>query len=339
MTDVELLPRANLRTVLRGDAQIVGSRCDPKLPRGLVSPIEARITAGMPYGDLAAAEAEYLRGRTTCSDVAVLARAALASALSGSGNAREERRPYVVSAYLDNVTITGAVEEIFAPLRGENGERAKVVCFAHPHALNLARFNTELANQLARADVVLPDGIGIRIAARLLGVAMRHNVNGTDLLPVLCGEAVSREIPLVLVGAAEGVAERCSAQLRDTFPGLSIPIVSDGYVDERASVELAQRIAALGRCVVLVGMGTPIQERWTFQYLGDIPGVTALTVGGLFDFFSGDRRRAPVAWRELGIEWLYRMLQEPRRLAKRYLVGNPFFLGLAALQRLSGDDR
>jgi N-acetylglucosaminyldiphosphoundecaprenol N-acetyl-beta-D-mannosaminyltransferase len=81
-------------------------------------------------------------------------------------------------------------------------------------------------------------------------------------------------------------------------------------------------------------MGSPIQERFAWEHLAHIPTATVITVGGLFDFFSGRVPRAPLAWRELGLEWLFRLVQEPRRLAKRYLVGNPLFLLLALKQRL-----
>jgi N-acetylglucosaminyldiphosphoundecaprenol N-acetyl-beta-D-mannosaminyltransferase len=114
-------------------------------------------------------------------------------------------------------------------------------------------------------------------------------------------------------------------------------VISSGYFATEADAEaVAQRIAALGRVLVLVGMGSPRQEQWSWKYLRNCAGATVLTVGGLFDFYSGRIRRAPIFWRDAGMEWVWRMLQEPRRLAKRYLVGNPLFLALALEQRLRG---
>lgn len=329
--NVELLPRASLSDVVKGRTPLVGSRLDPNAPRGLVSPVESRVHLGIPYGDLAEDEAKYLRERRPSDDAGVLLRALLASAL-----AQEEKEahpaPKIVSAKVHNLTIDEALDAVFAP-PGDR-RRASIVHFVHPHALNLAAFDAEHAQRLAGADWVLPDGVGIRIAASLLGVAMRHNLNGTDLLPILCERAAKEGIPLALIGAAPGVAEECAQKLMEASPGLSIPVISHGFLKPAEAKAVAAKIEALGRSIVLVGMGSPIQERFAWEHLAHIPGATVITVGGLFDFFSGRVPRAPLAWRELGLEWLFRLLQEPRRLAKRYLVGNPLFLLLALKQRL-----
>jgi len=285
--------------------------------------VEARWLLGVPYGDLPAEEARYLEGRTPATDFGVMLRASVARALAPPEDAEPEARPWIVSACVDNLTIEEAVERIFTP--GESG-RAKQVPFVHPHALNLAARDEALARALAEADLVLPDGIGIRVGAALLGVAMRHNLNGTDLLPVLCAEARARGWPMVLVGAAPGVADACAEKLREAHPGLALPIVSHGFLSEAESRALAESISRLGHCLVLVGMGSPRQELWAREYLSGAARAVILTVGGLFDFYSGRMPRAPIAWRELGLEWVYRLVQEPRRMARRYILGNPLFL-------------
>jgi len=326
--------RAPLSEVLRGRAGLVGARYDQDARPGWISPVEARVLMGIPYGDLAAEERDYLEGpdRSLGSDAAVLARAAVARLLTPPGGAREEDHPHIVSATVDNLTIDRAVRAILdEPLP----DRARVVCFVHPHALNLATFDRDFASLVARADVVLPDGIGVRLAAAILGVAMRHNLNGTDLLPLLCDAAIDRDVPLVLIGASEGVAEACADNLRRHHPGLRTPVVHHGYLDAESSDALRERVSGLGRALVLVGMGSPRQERWVFEHLADVPGITVITVGGLFDFFSGRIARAPVAWRELGLEWLWRVRQEPRRLARRYFLGNPLFLWRVVERRLT----
>jgi N-acetylglucosaminyldiphosphoundecaprenol N-acetyl-beta-D-mannosaminyltransferase len=316
--------------VVRRRAPLVGARLAEEAPRGFVSPVEARVHVGIAYGDLLAEEQAYLaRPRSLGQDVKVAARALVATAL-GQGAGREEARPFLVSTNVDNVSLEEALSSILAsPPEG----RASLVHFVHPHALNTAFTDGALREQLARADLVLPDGIGLRLAARVLGVSLRHNLNGTDLLPVLCARAAQEGIPLVLVGAAEGIAEACRERLLAATPGLRIPIAHHGYLDHDTSRALAGRIGALGRVIVLVGMGTPLQERWAHAHLADLPECTALTVGGLFDFFSGRMPRAPLALRELGLEWAFRLAQEPRRLGKRYLLGNPLFLTLATMQR------
>ncbi|MHA7630727.1 WecB/TagA/CpsF family glycosyltransferase [Corallococcus sp. M7] len=324
------LPRALLRDVLRGRAPLVGARFNEALPRGYLSPVEARWLMGVPYGDLPADEARYLAVRTPARDFGVMLRASVARALAPPGGAEPRMRPWIVSAHVDNLTIEEAVERIFTPAEGG---RAKLVPFVHPHALNLAARDKALSEVLAEADLVLPDGIGIRLGAAVLGVAMRHNLNGTDLLPVLCRESRARGWPLVLVGSAPGVADACAEKLREAHPGLALPIVSHGFLPEAESRALADSISRLGRCLVLVGMGSPLQELWAREYLSGAAHAVVLTVGGLFDFYSGRMPRAPIAWREMGLEWLYRLLQEPRRMARRYLFGNLLFMLRILMQR------
>lgn len=210
-----------------------------------------------------------------------------------------------------------------------------MVAFVHAHALNHARFDPGYAHLLARCDLVLADGIGIRIASKLLGTPLVHNINGTDLLPLLCEAAAARRLPLALIGGADNVAARCAEALTQATPALPIALTSHGYLRPEASQRLAGRIARMGRCIVLVGMGSPLQERWAFEHLRDVAGATVVTVGGLFDFYSGRIPRAPMVWRELGLEWAYRLSQEPSRMFTRYVLGNPLFLSLAVAQRLS----
>lgn len=344
-TGAPILPRAALTDVLRGRAPLVGARWDPRARRGFVSPIEARAQLGLIYGDPAQIEAESLarRGRLSAGsgphvrrllhDGGVLGRSLLTRLLWPAGEARAGARPFIVSARVDNVTFREALAAIFAP--PEHG-RARMIHFVHPHTLNLAALHRDHQARLERADALLPDGVGLRVAAAIVGTALRGNVNGTDLLPLLCSEARARGVPLALIGAAPGVAEQCAARLSRDTSGLQIPLVSHGYLSEAEALAVAARVRALGRIVVLVGMGSPLQERWAWRYLASLPEVTAVTVGGLFDFFSGRVPRAPVAVRELGLEWLYRLYQEPRRLARRYLLGNPLFVLLALHQRALG---
>jgi len=245
----------------------------------------------------------------------------------------QQKLPFVVSAHLHDVPPSDAVELVFAP---PPASRARILHFAHAHALWLARRDPLLAGSFARADAVFPDGIGVRLASRILGSNVRHNVNGTDLLPLLCERAVRESWPLVLVGGAEGVAALCAAHLCRRYPRLSVPIATHGFGSHDESVRVADAIASLGRVLVLVGMGSPLQELWTHRYLAQASGATALTVGGLFDFYSGRMRRAPFAVRALRCEWMFRLALEPRRLSRRYLVGGPAFLGTAVWDRVTG---
>ncbi|MFT3768675.1 MAG: WecB/TagA/CpsF family glycosyltransferase [Minicystis sp.] len=330
-----LLPRAPLRDVLLGRAPLVGSRCDPAAPRGLVSPIEARIHLGLRYEDPVEEERRRLARTGPRETFSLVLRTALAETLWPSGGKRPLQRPFIVSTAVDNITVAEALEAVFT--RRVPG-RATMIHFVHPHALTLAAFDREHAGLLERADLRLPDGVGLRLAAALLDVQLADNVNGTDLLPLLCREAARRHLPMVLIGGAPGVAARCAARLVEGTPELAIAFTEHGYHDDDASRAVAERVRALGRAVVLVGMGSPVQERWAWRHLASAEDAAVLTVGGLFDFYSGRIPRAPEAVRELGLEWAHRLAQEPRRLGKRYLLGNPLFVALVLTQRLRGPE-
>ncbi len=328
-----LLPRARFFDVLLRNSPLIGTRMNASMRRGWVSPIEARVHLGIPYGDLVSEERRCLEERSFTKNISVLLRAFVAWLLSSRKGLRPEPRPHIVSAVVDNITIEDVLAYLVAP---PSGNHTRIVYIVHPHALNLAASDKKFQEQLRRGHLVLPDGIGIRIAASILGVSLRHNLNGTDLLPQICKAAADSDLPLVLIGAKPEIVSACAENLCRDTPGLSIPLYHDGYVDDGQSKQLARQIQEIGRCIVLVGMGSPLQEQWAYKYLAHVPNVTVVTVGGLFDFFSGKIPRAPMAWRELGIEWLWRLRQEPRRLAKRYLLGNPRFLYLALKQRFLG---
>lgn len=329
--NASLLPRAPISDVLRGHAPLIGARLDPTAPRGFASPIEARCHLGLLYdGDVSETERAALdQGPGTFPQQLGTALKGVATGVL-AGDVTEEARPHVVSTRVDNISIEEALERIVE----DPGRSSRIVHFVHPHALNLAVHDAALRDALAKADLVLPDGVGLRIGAKLLGRPLTHNVNGTDLLPLLCERLAREQLPMCLIGAAPGVAEACADRLRETHPGLKTPIVHHGYLEPETTDALVTQIRALGRCVVLVGMGSPRQEQWVRQHLADLPGVTVVTVGGLFDFYSDRIPRAPRAWRELGFEWAWRLRQEPRRLARRYLLGNPLFLARVARQRL-----
>ncbi|MCX5745012.1 MAG: WecB/TagA/CpsF family glycosyltransferase, partial [Proteobacteria bacterium] len=238
-TALDLLPPAPWSEVVRGRADLIGSRLDPTRRRGRFSPIEARVLLGLAYDGAAADEAQRLAARSPRQDLTTLVSAVVAQAIAPAG--RDEPRPWIVAARVDNVAARDAVARIVGTAAGA----PRLVCFVHPHALNLATTDAALRATLARADLVLPDGVGIRIAARLLGVDLRHNVNGTDLLPLLCDAAATASVPIVLVGAAPGIADACAMRLRALHPTLTIPVVSHGFLDDDASRALATRVRGL----------------------------------------------------------------------------------------------
>lgn len=200
------------------------------------------------------------------------------------------------------------------------------------HVCNLAREDAELAGFLDRS-FTYADGQSVLWGARLLGYALPERLATTDLaLPVLVA-AAKRNIPVYFFGAADGVAETAARKLRTQVPGLKLR-THHGYVDEEEMPSLLADIAAHGTEILFVGLGDPRQQRWIERNIEHLPPVV-LTCGGLFDWLSGRNKRAPKWMIRFGLEWLWRLAIEPRRLARRYIIGNPLFIFALVRQRLA----
>jgi N-acetylglucosaminyldiphosphoundecaprenol N-acetyl-beta-D-mannosaminyltransferase len=185
------------------------------------------------------------------------------------------------------------------------------------------------------ADLVTPDGMPLVWALRLLGVPDASRVYGPDLTPLVCEEAARRGVPVGFYGGQDDVLDDLAASLTTRYPGLRIayrwsPPFRPLTTEEEARV--ADDLVRSGTRVLFVGLGTPKQERWMADHKG-LPMVM-LGVGAAFDFLSGRKRQAPRALQGLGLEWLYRLAHEPRRLWRRYLYRNPRFVALFAAQLL-----
>lgn len=201
------------------------------------------------------------------------------------------------------------------------------VYFINADCLNISSKDEEYRSILNSQTLVLPDGAGLNIACRMIGERLVANLNGTDLLPELCTVAGVNKYTMFLLGAAPGVAERMKENLQSTYPGLNIVGEHHGYFDhETNSHEVIEQINDASPDIVLVAFGAPRQEKWIHHHKEMINSKLLIGVGGLFDFYSGDKRRAPIWMRQSGIEWMYRLYLEPGRLWRRYIVGNPLFV-------------
>ncbi|MDZ3830808.1 MAG: WecB/TagA/CpsF family glycosyltransferase [Sphingopyxis sp.] len=220
-------------------------------------------------------------------------------------------------------TRAHAAEEIVAMAAA--GERATIQ-FVNAHCVNRARRDAAYRRTLARSDLLLPDGSGIAIAARLAGVPLGDNLNGTDLFPDICRNAAQRGQSIFLLGGRPGIAARAAQTMRTRQPGLHIAGTYHGFWRADEEEMLIDEINASGATIVMVGLGVPLQEKWIDRVRPCLAAPIVMGVGGLFDYYSGAIPRAPAALRAIGCEWAWRLLQEPRRMAGRYLLGNPLFL-------------
>jgi N-acetylglucosaminyldiphosphoundecaprenol N-acetyl-beta-D-mannosaminyltransferase len=181
---------------------------------------------------------------------------------------------------------------------------------------------------LESAGLLIPDGIGVVLAARLLHRARIARVPGCELMPALCAHAAARGLSVFLFGGAPGVAEAAAAELALRNPGLRIAGWQHGYLDAAESHALLARINALKPDMLFVALGSPKQELWITENLGKLDIKICQAVGGTFDVLAGRVKRAPRAFRALQLEWFYRLLSQPRRALRQSAL--PIFAGRVA---------
>jgi exopolysaccharide biosynthesis WecB/TagA/CpsF family protein len=227
----------------------------------------------------------------------------------------------VLTTWID--AISGS--EVLAIVSDRSLDQPRHLCYVNAHSLNLAYRDESYRDALARARLVLNDGIGIELAARMRGRGFPENLNGSDFTLRLLAFAAENEWRVYLYGGQPGVAATARDRLCDAIDGLQIVGVRDGY-DQRTAEEVVEDIRAASADVVIVALGQPQQELWLDRYLADTGCHLGVGVGAFLDFVSGQVVRAPQWMNRLGIEWLFRLVQEPGRLWRRYVVGNPLFL-------------
>lgn len=228
---------------------------------------------------------------------------------------------------LVNGSLSGAANAIVAMAEG----RAPItIQFINAHCINMLNLDADYRAALAKADYLLPDGSGMAIAARLAGEPMGENLNGTDLFPEVCRRAAQRRQSIFLLSGKPGIAAAAAGTMVSTHPGLRIAGTRDGYWSAAEEDRVIAEINASGAAILMVGLGVPLQEKWIARVRSRLTARVVMGVGGLFDYYSGAVPRAPLALRKLGCEWAWRLMQEPRRLFMRYVVGNPLFLIAAA---------
>ena len=242
----------------------------------------------------------------------------------------------VLGVGVDPVTVDELHAEIARLVRaGKPG----LVLNVNAHCLNLCYEDAALRGSLNGADVVFCDGAGVMLAARILGGRIPARITYADWIWRLADFAAAGGFSLYFLGARPGVAQEAARRLRERYPGLRIVGVRHGYFDHSAgSAEneaILEEINATAPDILLVGLGMPLQEIWLTQNRDRLITGVALSGGAVFDYASRRVRRGPRLLTEHGFEWLARLLSEPRRLWRRYLLGNPLFLLRVLRQLLS----
>ena len=212
------------------------------------------------------------------------------------------------------------------------------LAYCNAHLANFAANDAALRAALS-GFLILPDGIGVDVASQLLhGTHFPANLNGTDFFPTLFARS-GRPMRVALLGGRPGVADRAVANLTKRYPAHRFSVVSHGYFTAEEEPLLLEGLKAQRPDLLLVAMGNPLQERFIADKLGPQHGSVAAGVGALFDFFADEVPRAPELVRKARLEWIFRLWLEPRRLWRRYVLGNPAFLMRMARQYAMGGRR
>jgi exopolysaccharide biosynthesis WecB/TagA/CpsF family protein len=247
--------------------------------------------------------------------------------LTPANTLRETYLPSLRATLVD-ATASETIATLLAPGR-------RRVNFMNAHCFNVMARDRQYAAAVDSADFLLPDGIGVGLAAKMTGQTLAANLNGTDLIPALLKEAAKTGKSVYLFGGTPGTADNAANNLISEIPGLKIAGTRDGYAGAQNAADVIADINASGAGIVLVALGVPMQELWLHCNAPYIDAELTMGVGAALDFFAGNVARSPVWVRKAKCEWVWRLALEPRRLAKRYLEGNVSFLARATMQTAS----
>ena len=247
----------------------------------------------------------------------------------------DRTRGRVLDAQID---VLGWADAILRPIKWADQRESRYVAVCNVHVVVTASRDIGYRQIINDADMAAPDGAPVAWMLRRLGFAGQCRISGPDLMWALCERCAIERVPVYFIGGKESTLTTLRARLRQAFPALEIvgsespPFRKVTPVEDAGTVE---RINASGARIVFVGLGCPAQERWMAAHRGRVQAVM-IGVGAAFDFHAGTINRAPAWMQQCGLEWLHRLLSEPRRLWRRYLATNTLFILGAARQLMRG---
>lgn len=247
-----------------------------------------------------------------------------------------ETRSKIAGILIDSVTMSEAVHRIENIIA--NNDSGYVVTPNVDHIVKL-QDDREFREIYENAALVLPDGLPILWAARFLGCPLKEKVSGSDLFPQLCEYSAVKGYRLFFLGGRPGAAEECREILTKKFANIVVsgcyspPMGFENDIDENDKI--VDMIKNAKPDILFVGLGAPKQEKWISRFIDDLQVPVAIGIGVSFEFTAGMVRRAPVWMQRVGLEWFWRLIMEPRRLWKRYLIDDMAFIGLILRQKFS----
>ena len=265
----------------------------------------------------------YLEQASLKTDLGIFLRS-IVGRMFNQGEADRPDRLEMLGVGIDNMKIEPALEWIINSAKSR--DTLSRLAFVNPDCLNISVKDSNYLRIVNDNDKVFADGIGVHLACGMLDIAMHDNLNGTDLFPRIAELAQAEGVSIYLLGGKPGTTAKMVEKIRETYPNLTIAGHRDGYFDATQNRDVVEEINTSQADILLVAMGVPKQEQWIDANRDSLEVGLAMGVGGLFDFVSGSMPRAPLWMREIGMEWAYRLYQEPGRMWRRYILGNPLFL-------------
>lgn len=245
-------------------------------------------------------------------------------------------RFYLDGTPVDRVSMDYAAAWVIQALQRRNSHQPLLIMGPNAQLVTLAARHPRFAAALRSANLAVPDGISVVLAARLLGHPVPERVTGGELMERLCTEAARHNLSVFFLGGLPGAAKETARKFQRTYPGFRVAGTNcppSGFENDPIKcAQIRQHIASTRPDLLCVAFGAPKQEIWMVENCPTLPIGAAISVGAALDTQSGLRKRAPKWTHKLGLEWLYRLVREPRRMWRRYLLGNTLFLLLVARQ-------
>ncbi|MCX6345137.1 MAG: WecB/TagA/CpsF family glycosyltransferase [Armatimonadetes bacterium] len=209
-----------------------------------------------------------------------------------------------------------------------------MIVTADASMIAMAQSDSELKEIVNAADLVTPDGSGLIKGAKILGTPLVERVSGVDICRKMCAMSAEMGFSVFFLGSEPGIAEAAAENLQKQFPGMRVAGTQHGYFKPDQDAEIVTLVRESGAGVLLAGMGIPRQEKWIKKHLNELGVCVAMGVGGSMDIFSGKIKRAPVWMQNHGLEWIYRLCQDPSKIKKVAIL--PKFLLMVVKEKVLG---
>ena len=237
----------------------------------------------------------------------------------------KDKRFKIMNTYFNAISMDETIEEVEKIIAKRKPTQHVVI---NASKVNLMEKDLKLRKIVNSCPLINADGASIVWAAKRLGIPLKERVTGCDLFQKLVAVAEKKGYKIYLFGAKEEVVKKVKAIFEEKYPDIQIVGYRNGYFTEADEPEIVKDMAESGADMMFVAFSSPKKEYWVNKYIKQLNIPFVMGVGGSFDIVAGVTERAPKWWQDHGLEWLYRFIQEPRRMWKRYIIGNAKFIAL-----------